>query len=51
MQAFKCEIQMLRAVGRHPNIVGIVGYSTRFSNRMMLLTEYCGLGSLQSFLR
>ncbi|EDW02236.1 tyrosine-protein kinase receptor torso [Drosophila grimshawi] len=51
VQAFKCEIQMLRAVGRHPNIVGIVGYSTRFSNRMMLLTEYCGLGSLQSFLR
>lgn len=51
VQAFRCEIQMLKAVGRHPNIVGIVGYSTRFSNRMMLLTEYCGLGSLQSFLR
>ncbi|XP_016990524.2 tyrosine-protein kinase receptor torso [Drosophila rhopaloa] len=49
--AFKCEIQMLQAVGKHPNIVGIVGYSTRFSNRMMLLIEYCSLGSLQSFLR
>ncbi|XP_017132900.1 tyrosine-protein kinase receptor torso [Drosophila elegans] len=49
--AFKCEIQMLKAVGKHPNIVGIVGYSTRFSNRMMLLIEYCSLGSLQSFLR
>lgn len=42
---------MLKAVGRHPNIVSIVGYSTRCGNRMMLLTEYCGLGSLQSFLR
>ncbi|KAM8714263.1 hypothetical protein ACLKA7_014404 [Drosophila subpalustris] len=51
VEAFRCEIQMLKGVGRHPNIVGIVGYSTRFSNRMMLLTEYCGLGSLQSFLR
>ncbi|KAH8370102.1 hypothetical protein KR093_002190, partial [Drosophila rubida] len=51
VQAFRCEIQMLKAVGRHPNIVGIVGYSTRCSNRMMLLIEYCGLGSLQSFLR
>ncbi|KAH8261637.1 hypothetical protein KR044_012751 [Drosophila immigrans] len=51
VQAFRCEIQMLKAVGRHPNIVGIVGYSTRCSSRMMLLIEYCGLGSLQSFLR
>ncbi|XP_043662927.1 tyrosine-protein kinase receptor torso isoform X1 [Drosophila teissieri] len=49
--AFKCEIQMLKAVGKHPNIVGIVGYSTRFSNQMMLLIEYCSLGSLQNFLR
>ncbi|XP_017079376.2 tyrosine-protein kinase receptor torso [Drosophila eugracilis] len=49
--AFKCEIQMLKAVGKHPNIVGIVGYSTRFSNRMMLIIEYCSLGSLQNFLR
>ncbi|XP_017835301.1 tyrosine-protein kinase receptor torso [Drosophila busckii] len=51
VQAFKREIQMLKALGRHPNIVGIVGYSTRSSEHMMLLTEYCGLGSLQSFLR
>ncbi|KAH8394940.1 hypothetical protein KR222_011725 [Zaprionus bogoriensis] len=51
VQAFRCEIQMLKAVGKHPNIVSIVGYSTRCSNRMMLLTEYCSLGSLQSFLR
>ncbi|XP_020802892.1 tyrosine-protein kinase receptor torso [Drosophila serrata] len=49
--AFKCEIQMLKAVGKHPNIVGIVGYSTRCSSRMMLLIEYCSLGSLQNFLR
>ncbi|XP_016927770.2 tyrosine-protein kinase receptor torso [Drosophila suzukii] len=49
--AFKCEIQMLKAVGKHPNIVGIVGYSTRFSHQMMLLIEYCSLGSLQNFLR
>ncbi|KAH8277721.1 hypothetical protein KR018_004198 [Drosophila ironensis] len=49
--AFKCEIQMLKAVGKHPNIVGIVGYSTRYSNRMMLIIEYCSLGSLQNFLR
>ncbi|XP_060654421.1 tyrosine-protein kinase receptor torso [Drosophila nasuta] len=51
VEAFRCEIQMLKSVGRHPNIVGIVGYSTRCSKRMMLLIEYCGLGSLQSFLR
>ncbi|XP_016968442.1 tyrosine-protein kinase receptor torso [Drosophila biarmipes] len=49
--AFKCEIQMLKAVGKHPNIVGIVGYSTRFSHQMMLIIEYCSLGSLQNFLR
>ncbi|KAH8372645.1 hypothetical protein KR009_001911 [Drosophila setifemur] len=49
--AFKCEIQMLKSVGKHPNIVGIVGYSTRYSNQMMLLIEYCSLGSLQNFLR
>ncbi|XP_030377361.1 tyrosine-protein kinase receptor torso isoform X2 [Scaptodrosophila lebanonensis] len=51
VQAFKCEIKVLRSVGKHPNIVSIVGYSTKCASRMMLLIEYCGLGNLQNFLR
>ncbi|KAM7345614.1 tyrosine protein kinase receptor torso isoform 2-T2 [Cochliomyia hominivorax] len=49
--AFRREIEVMKSVEKHPNIVGIIGHCTRFSNEMMLVTEYCSFGNLLNFLR
>ncbi|XP_065369892.1 tyrosine-protein kinase receptor torso [Calliphora vicina] len=49
--AFRREIEVMKSVEKHPNIVGIIGHCTRFSNDMMLVTEYCSFGNLLNFLR
>lgn len=51
IRAFRREIEVMKSVGRHPNIVGIIGHCTRKCNEMLLLTEYCSLGNLLIFLR
>uniref|UniRef100_A0A1A9WI57 Protein kinase domain-containing protein n=1 Tax=Glossina brevipalpis TaxID=37001 RepID=A0A1A9WI57_9MUSC len=51
VRALLQEIEVMRSVGKHPNIVSIIGYSIRHYTEMMLLTEYCSFGSLLSFLR
>ncbi|XP_055920947.1 tyrosine-protein kinase receptor torso isoform X2 [Eupeodes corollae] len=51
VRAFKREIEVMKSVGRHPNIVGIIGHYTRKCNEMLLLTEYCSFGNLLFFLR
>lgn len=51
IRAFRREIEVMKSVGSHPNIVGIVGHYTRKCNEMLLLTEYCSLGNLLIFLR
>uniref|UniRef100_A0A1I8NXG9 receptor protein-tyrosine kinase n=1 Tax=Stomoxys calcitrans TaxID=35570 RepID=A0A1I8NXG9_STOCA len=51
IRAFRREIEVMKSVEKHPNIVGIIGHCTRSSNAMMLLTEYCRFGNLLDFLR
>lgn len=48
---FRCEIEVMKSVGEHPNIVGLIGHCTRNINEMMLLTEFCCHGNLLNYLR
>lgn len=48
---FRHEIEVMKAVGRHDNIVGIIGHCTQNINEFMLLTEYCARGNLLNFIR
>lgn len=41
----------MKSVGKHPNIVSIVGHCTSSINELMLLTEFCVGGSLLDLLR
>lgn len=53
LREFIHEIDVMRAVGKHPNIVGLVGHSQTGgrSQQMMILMEYCAKGNLLNFLR
>lgn len=51
IQEFQQEIDVMKSVGSHPNVVGIVGHFTARPNEMMLLTEYCSEGNLLNYLR
>lgn len=41
----------MKSVGRHPNIVSIIGHCTSNIKELMLLTEFCECGNLLKFLR
>lgn len=41
----------MKSVGRHPNIVSIIGHCTSNIEELMLLTEFCDAGSLFDLLR
>lgn len=41
----------MKSVGRHPNIVSIIGHCTSNIEELMLLTEFCDSGSLLELLR
>lgn len=51
IKAFHREISMMKAVGKHTNIVSIIGHCTKTCDHLYLLTEYCAKGSLLDFLR
>ncbi|KAL5289354.1 tor family protein [Megaselia abdita] len=51
IKAFHREISMMKAVGKHQNIVSIIGHCTKTCDHLYLLTEYCAKGSLLDFLR
>lgn len=54
IKGFLREISLMKSVGHHENIVGIVGHSklkTKSFNKLMLLTEYCSEGNLLDYLR
>lgn len=51
IKGFRREIEVMKSVGVHPNIVCIVGHYTQNVNEMMLLTEYCSEGNLLNYLR
>lgn len=41
----------MKSVGKHPNIVSIIGHCTSSIEELMLLTEFCDAGSLLDLLR
>lgn len=45
------EILLMQKVGKHPNIVSIIGCCVDVNKRCMLVVEYCPLGDLQTYLR
>lgn len=45
------EIILMKSLGRHENLVEIVGHSTTIPGNLMLLTEYCSEGNLLEYLR
>lgn len=46
------EIEIMKQVGPHPNIVSMKGYITQnVQNGPILVVEYCPKGSLLSYLR
>ncbi|XP_065077728.1 tyrosine-protein kinase receptor torso-like [Ochlerotatus camptorhynchus] len=51
IKEFRREIDVMKSVGIHPNIVCIVGHYTKNINELMLLTEYCSEGNLLNYLR
>ncbi|XP_055678918.1 tyrosine-protein kinase receptor torso [Lutzomyia longipalpis] len=51
IKEFKQEIEVMKSVGAHPNIVGLIGHCTRDIHKMMLLTEFCSKGNLLNYLR
>lgn len=48
---FYREIEVMKSVPKHPNIVGIVGHCTKNIFGLMLICEYCSEGNLLNFLR
>lgn len=51
LHEFYREIETMKEVGKHENIVGIIGHCTENPNEIMLLTEYCSKGNLLNYLR
>ncbi|XP_058464172.1 tyrosine-protein kinase receptor torso-like [Malaya genurostris] len=51
IKEFRREIEVMKSVGGHPNVVCIIGHYTKNVNDMMLLTEYCSEGNLLNYLR
>lgn len=51
LRQFRLEIDMMKSVGKHPNILRLIGHSTKKMDELMLITEYCAKGNLRDFLR
>jgi len=51
LNEFLGEILLMQKVGKHPNIVSMIGCCLDANNRCMLVVEYCPLGDLQTYLR
>lgn len=51
LEQFLGEILLMQKVGKHPNIVSMIGCCMDADKRCMLVVEYCPLGDLQTFLK
>ncbi|XP_055612387.1 tyrosine-protein kinase receptor torso isoform X2 [Uranotaenia lowii] len=51
IKEFRREIEVMKSVGSHPNVVSILGHYTKNIVEMMLVTEYCSKGNLLNYLR
>ncbi|XP_068734203.1 fibroblast growth factor receptor 2-like isoform X2 [Montipora capricornis] len=47
---FLAELELMKTMSPHPNIVGLVGCCTK-SDEPFIIVEYCSLGNLRDFLR
>ncbi|XP_025414256.1 tyrosine-protein kinase receptor torso-like isoform X2 [Sipha flava] len=50
-ERFIHEILLMQTVGKHVNIVSMIGCCLDVNKRCMLVVEYCPLGDLQTYLR
>lgn len=46
-----CEVDLMRALGQHPHIVGLLGYTNACYDGLSIVLEYCERGNLLSYLR
>ncbi|XP_060068333.1 tyrosine-protein kinase Mer-like [Ylistrum balloti] len=44
------EIEAMKQLGHHPNIVSIIGCCTKTDNQICLIMDYCPLGDLRQYL-
>lgn len=51
LETFVGEILLMQKVGKHPNIVSMIGCYQDVNKRCLLVVEYCPLGDLQTYLR
>lgn len=51
LDEFLGEILLMQKVGKHPNIVSMVGCCLDANRQCILVVEYCPLGDLQTYLR
>lgn len=51
IKQFHQEISVMKSVGKHPNVVSIIGHCTSNIEELMLFTEFCDAGSLLDLLR
>ncbi|XP_055700304.1 tyrosine-protein kinase receptor torso-like isoform X2 [Phlebotomus papatasi] len=51
IRKFILEINIMKSVPKHRNIVSILGHCTNKKDTMLLITEYCSQGSLLNYLR
>lgn len=51
LEVFLGEILLMQKVGKHPNIVSMIGCYQDVNKRCLLVVEYCPLGDLQTYLR
>lgn len=51
IRKFILEINIMKSVPKHRNIVSILGHCTSQKDTMLLITEYCSQGSLLHYLR
>lgn len=51
LEEFLGEILLMQKVGKHTNIVSMIGCCLNAHGQCMLVVEYCSLGDLQTYLR
>jgi serine/threonine protein kinase len=51
LKQFYHEITVMKTIGKHPNVVSIVGHCTSNIDELMLLREFCDVGCLLDCLR
>lgn len=45
------ELELMKSLGQHENVVQFIGYSFATSGRPFLVMEYCSRGNLRDYLR